>query len=381
MHAYYLFSSLLFGVTALAGTVLPGIPWYDTDGQLLQAHGGGIVQEGDTFYLIGENKTSREGNEGGNSFNSVAVSKFSLPIISFADGISLQCYQSKDLIAWEFVNDLLVYDPSIPDLGDNRVIERPKVVHSPNTNQYVMWMHVDSSDYKDAKAGAAVSDSLCGDFSYKGSVQPLDNQSRDMTLFVDNDDTGYLVGEDRDEGTHFFKLSSDYLTVEEKTGTILFSHMPALESPAVVKVDGVYYFFGSQLTGWDPVSPHISIPLINPAQIQLQAEPLTESSLFRMRTNSPPLTASLVPGQNQESFTHGTPTPAVLRRHLFFPSTGDTCTWATAGSQTSCGDHSIYGFPWNLTARREPPARIAQTRGILLRLEYKRITHRVCHTQ
>ena len=68
-----LFSALL-SATAHAATVLPGTPWYDTDGNELQAHGGGLVVEGETYYLIGENKTSREGNEDGAQFNSVAVS-------------------------------------------------------------------------------------------------------------------------------------------------------------------------------------------------------------------------------------------------------------------------------------------------------------------
>lgn len=226
-----------------------------------------------------------------------------------------------------------------------------------------MWMHVDSSDYGDARAGVAVGDSLCGDYTYEGSVRPMDNQSRDMTLFVDDDETGYLISEDRDEGTHFYRLSTDYRTVEETTGTILFSWMPALESPAVTKVDGVYYFFGSQLTGWDPVS--------SSGLLDLSISQTTDRYHFlvpRTKTSSQPLTASLAPGLNRESFTPGTPTPAVPKQHLLRLSTGTTCTWAIAGSQTSCGHRSISGFPWSLTARREPRVRTARIRGILQRL-------------
>lgn len=166
----------------------------------------------------------------------------------------MQCYQSTNLLDWEFVNDLLSLDTSIPDLSEDRVVERPKVVYNEKTSQYVMWMHIDSTDYGDAKAGVATSDSVCGDYTYIESVNPMDNQSRDLTLFIDDDGTGYLVSEDRDEGTHFYQLSDDFLSVESIVGTISFDLMPGLEAPAVVNIDGVYYFFGSQLTGWDPVS-------------------------------------------------------------------------------------------------------------------------------
>lgn len=73
MKASLLFSGLL-GASVHAADVLPGIPWNDTNGNPLQAHGAGLVVEGDTYYIIGENKTSREGNENGSHFNSVSVS-------------------------------------------------------------------------------------------------------------------------------------------------------------------------------------------------------------------------------------------------------------------------------------------------------------------
>lgn len=154
---------------------------------------------------------------------------------------------------WDFRNNLISYDESVPDLGENRIIERPKVIYNTATDKYVMWMHVDSSDYGDARAGVATSDSICGDYTYIRSERPLGNIARDMTLFLDDDDVAYLIAEDRDEGTHFFKLSDDFLEIESNVATIPFSQTPALESPAVFKVNGVYYFLASRLTGWDPV--------------------------------------------------------------------------------------------------------------------------------
>ena len=36
-----------------ASWIAPGAVWKDTDGNKIDAHGGGIVQRGDTFYWIG----------------------------------------------------------------------------------------------------------------------------------------------------------------------------------------------------------------------------------------------------------------------------------------------------------------------------------------
>ncbi|KAG7418950.1 hypothetical protein Forpe1208_v003449 [Fusarium oxysporum f. sp. rapae] len=102
----------------------------------------------------------------------------------------------------------------------------------------------------DARSGVAVSDTPCGDYEYLGSLRPEGHIARDMTLFVDDDSSAYLVGEDRKEGTHFFQLSNNYTVVDSLVATIPYSLMSALEAPAVVKTNGAYYFFGSHLTGW-----------------------------------------------------------------------------------------------------------------------------------
>lgn len=34
----------------------PGKEWRDTEGKLIQAHGGSVIYLGDTFYWYGENK-------------------------------------------------------------------------------------------------------------------------------------------------------------------------------------------------------------------------------------------------------------------------------------------------------------------------------------
>lgn len=108
---------------------------------------------------------------------------------------NVNCYSSNNLVEWKYEGALLSRTSS-GDLGPNRVVERPKVILNKSTNKYVLWMHIDSSDYAEAKAGVATSDTVCGKYTYIGASQPLGFQSRDMGLFVDDDNKAYLLTED-----------------------------------------------------------------------------------------------------------------------------------------------------------------------------------------
>ncbi|KAI1455160.1 carbohydrate-binding module family 35 protein [Annulohypoxylon moriforme] len=203
--------------------VVPGGTWTTSNGEHLQAHGAGVIKVGDRYYLIGEDKTN------GSAFQHV------------------NCYSSADLVQWTYEGALLSRTSS-GDLGPNRVVERPKVLYNESTKKYVLYMHIDSSSYGEAKVGVATGDEVCGQYTYVGSFQPLSHQSRDMGLFQDDDGAGYLLTEDRQNGLRIDKLSDDYLSVD--SSTYLWSD--SIEAPAMLKHDGVYYMFGSHLTGWDP---------------------------------------------------------------------------------------------------------------------------------
>ncbi|KFY35837.1 hypothetical protein V494_05562 [Pseudogymnoascus sp. VKM F-4513 (FW-928)] len=151
----------------------------------------------------------------------------------------------KDLVQWTFVNELLTLQAS-GELGPSRVVERPHVIYNSATSKYVMWLHIDSSSYGEAKAGVATSSSVCGDYTYLGSSQPLGHQSRDINLFKDTDGTAYLLTEDRASGLRIDKLSSDYLSVASEVYTF-----GSYESPAIYKSGSTYFMFASHLTGWD----------------------------------------------------------------------------------------------------------------------------------
>lgn len=103
-----------------------------------------MIKVGSVWYMIGENKF------GGSAFQSV------------------NCYSSTNLVDWTFVGAILPLQGS-GDLGPSRVVERPKVIFNSNTQQYVMYMHIDSSNYGEAKVGVATSSSVCGSYTYRGA--------------------------------------------------------------------------------------------------------------------------------------------------------------------------------------------------------------------
>ncbi|MFL6077743.1 MAG: ricin-type beta-trefoil lectin domain protein [Mycobacteriales bacterium] len=206
--------------TAATATITPGTAWTDAAGNRLQAHGAGVFTAGGSYYLVGEDKSA------GATFTAVA------------------CYSSTDLVHWTRRSDALSRQSS-GDLAAGRIVERPKVIYNSATGRYVMWMHIDSSSYGDARAGVATSTTPCGPYTYLGSSRPLGFQSRDMGLFTDDDGTGYLLTEDRANGLRIDRLSTDYTSV---VGAVAV--LTDLEAPAMAKVGGRYFLLASHLTGW-----------------------------------------------------------------------------------------------------------------------------------
>ncbi|TDU03301.1 ricin-type beta-trefoil lectin protein [Streptomyces sp. 846.5] len=196
----------------------------DTSGNTLQLHGLGIIKVGSTWYGFGEDKA------GESSSNT-----------SFQD---IPCYSSTDLQTWTRAGTALTRQSS-GDLGPSRIVERPKVIYNSSTGTYVMYMHIDSLSYAEAKVGVATSSTPCGPYTYQGSFQPLGHQSRDLGLYQDTDGTAYLLSEDRANGLRIDRLSADYLSVASSVA--LFADY---EAPAMFKANGTYYLFGSHLTGW-----------------------------------------------------------------------------------------------------------------------------------
>jgi hypothetical protein len=141
--------------------IQPGAVWPDTDGNHIQAHGGGIIKVGKTFYWYGEQRKQ------GLDTNYRYVS----------------CYSSKDLINWkDRGNVIALTKPDTVLQGSRWVLERPKVYYNRQSRQYVMYMHLDgtvkgasgrSISYGYARVGVAVSRKATGPFTFVRSFRPL----------------------------------------------------------------------------------------------------------------------------------------------------------------------------------------------------------------
>lgn len=255
-----------------------GQKWIDTDGEHINAHGGGIMFHDGIYYWFGEHKT--EGRRGNTTL------------------FGVRCYSSTDLYNWKNEGIALqVVENLDSEITKGAVIERPKVVFNKKTGKYVMWFHLElkGQGYNAARTGVAVSDSPTGPFTYVKSFRPNagiwpmnfkeewkkgpnntpsewwtpewyefvkeggfvrrdfegGQMARDMTVFVDDDGKAYHIHSSEENLTlHISELTDDYLDFKDKWITLA----PAghNEAPAIFKDNNIYYMITSGCTGWDP---------------------------------------------------------------------------------------------------------------------------------
>jgi len=227
-------------IAAMSGVFEPGAVWPDTDGAPIQAHGGGILAYEGMYYWYGENK---------DGITDASVGR--------VDVVGVSCYSSKDLLHWKNEGVVLPAVPDSPehDLHPSKVAERPKVIYNALTGKFVLWLHVDSSDYTYARTGRAISDSPTGPFTYIGSIRPADLDSRDMTLFQDTDGAAYVIfSSDWNSVTRIARLTDDYLNTTDTVAEAFrgSNNHTGRESPAIFHNGDRYFFIGSGCTGWAP---------------------------------------------------------------------------------------------------------------------------------
>jgi Ricin-type beta-trefoil lectin domain-like/Glycosyl hydrolases family 43 len=218
-------------------SLLNGTQFTTTTGTPIQAHGGGVIKVGSYYYWFGENRN---------------------PDSTF---LAVSCYRSTDLKNWEFRNNVLTAN-SAAELNPAN-IERPKVVYNASTGSYVMWMHWENGvNYGEARAAVASSVTIDGNYTYHGSFRPLANtgvvdhgkpgyMSRDCTLFVDNDGTGYFISAANENADlHLYRLTGDFLEIESLIVKLWVGQKR--EAPAMFKRNGYYFLVTSGATGWSP---------------------------------------------------------------------------------------------------------------------------------
>ena len=137
------FTALLATLLLLGGCsrpeFRPGAVWTDTDGAVINAHGGGILYDGGRYYWFGEHKV--EGTAG-----------------NLAQ-VGVHCYSSTNLYDWQNEGIVLPVEPegSGSPIEKGCILERPKVIRNARTGQYVMWFHLEpkGAGYTGAMSGVA----------------------------------------------------------------------------------------------------------------------------------------------------------------------------------------------------------------------------------
>ena len=226
-----------------AALIRPGEVWKDTEGKFINAHGGGMLYHEGVYYWYGEIKTGKTWAPDSNkSWGGTRVEM---------RGVS--CYSSRDLVSWKNEGNVLPANQDDPSskIHKTKVLERPKVIHNKKTGKFVMWMHIDSEDYKLAEAGVAVADQPTGPFRFLESSRPDGAMARDMTVFADDDGKAYLFHSSEDNATmHISLLTDDYLKPAGKFVRVFENR--SMEAPAVFKRGGRYFLVASGCTGWAP---------------------------------------------------------------------------------------------------------------------------------
>lgn len=253
--------AVIAGLSFRAGAAAdfyPGKVWRDTDGNPVQAHGGGIIQFRDRYYWYGEDRT---------------------PALYSA----VSCYSSTNLLNWKR-DGVALWRRDLPRVnGRHTFVERPKVIYNPKRKKFVMWMHLEQEGYHFARAGIAVGDTPAGPFRFMKAIRPIADTNdfwgdrpdpndqrffggtfRDMNLFMDDDDRAYVFYSSADNWTMYVvRLDEDFTgpetpAVEGKTwARILVGQMR--EAPAPFKWNGRYFLITSACTGWAPNAANYSM--------------------------------------------------------------------------------------------------------------------------
>lgn len=214
-----------------AQSIKPGSTWNDTNGSSINAHGGCVVYHNGYYYWFGEQRSTNK-----------------------SDGIS--CYRSKDFYSWTKMSRAVSPTGSKTDenrdIASGRTLERPKVIYNEKTGKWIMWIHWENGDdYGQAKVAVCTADKVEGPYTLSDVFRPNGCDSRDQTLFLDDDGKAYhIYSTNMNSNTNCERLSEDFLTPLEGYSVQLKGRR--YEAAAIFKAGETYYGLFSGCTGWDP---------------------------------------------------------------------------------------------------------------------------------
>lgn len=258
-------------------SIRPGQVWLDTTGERIQAHGGSIFVENDTYYWYGENKEKTTPGSGNWHWG-------------------VRAYSSTDLYNWQDLGLIIppvLDDPTSP-LHPAQKMDRPHIIFNEATGKYVCWLKVMGEDNEQTQASTVLSsDSLLGPYEIvRSNLRPLGMDAGDFDLVVDpHTKQGYYFFEKVHTDLIVADLTDDYTDVSGTSSTHFPHSGPPFnrEGPAHFERNGVQYLVTSSTTGYFPnPSEFASAPEYHgPWTVLGNAHPSDESrTSFRSQVSS-----------------------------------------------------------------------------------------------
>ncbi|MAG45042.1 hypothetical protein CL633_04110 [bacterium] len=165
-------------------------PRLDINGNIIDAHDGGLIKFGKKFYLYG----TSYGTGNGMSKNYFTV------------------YSSYNLVDWKRHGQL------IPNLKPNKRY-RPHVVYNLKTKKYILFYNSYSGTSWNGRITAAISDSPIGPFTVQNSSINLKYKNPgDFNILVDQDNQAFIsyTAISKDHQNYVEKLTPNYLNSTNK---------------------------------------------------------------------------------------------------------------------------------------------------------------------
>lgn len=206
----------------------PNEAWYDTDGVLIEAHGGDILDNrarDGYFYFYGQTA---------NLLNTTAG-------VDTSGNFGVWAYRSTDLLNWQPLGRLL------NNTAQNYAwMERPRVLYNAASDNYVMWVRGRTG----ANVGygcVAVSDDPASGWSYvDDDISPDGGELRDYHLALDGT-TAYIVWT-TNVVVKISALASNYQSLTGAVTTIMTADR---EAPILFKNGSTWYLITSGSNYYD----------------------------------------------------------------------------------------------------------------------------------
>ena len=219
----------------------------DTDGNPIQAHGGGLFYENDTYYWFGENKEFTTGDK---------------KVWTYG----IKCYSSTDLWAWKYEGYLIPPDTEHRDssLHPAKPIDRPHILHCKKTGKYVCWLKLSEND---GYFVVLTADTFLGPYKIvRDHMHPYGAKVGDFDLWQDADGNGYIFFEHDHNGIFAAHLSDYFLDVADAHTDLFAGLKPPYTREGVNHFvhHGKHYLLTSGMSGYIP----------NPSEVVVSDNPL-----------------------------------------------------------------------------------------------------------